>query len=72
LIEKQQNSDNTRDAVNKTGDALGMEIDVGIKETVVLLKALGIPTTASCEGHTKDGLPWPWVEIAAENEPEER
>lgn len=34
----------------------------------------GLPTTASCEGHNEIGehRPWPWVEIGAPDEPEER
>lgn len=44
-------------------DRLGMPIDDGILETVVALNALGVLTSASCEGHTKHGLPYPWIDI---------
>lgn len=70
--EKENRLSTIRKEIDYTGDRLGYPIDEGIKETVVFLKALGIPTTSSCEGHSDNGLPWPWVEIAAENEPEER
>ncbi len=58
--------------VDKTADALGKPIDNGIKETVVFLNALGITTTGSCEGHMKNGLPWPWVDIEDPDQPEEQ
>src|SRR5260370_29918875 len=48
---------------SRTTDRLGMPIDAGIFETVVVLNALGIHTMASCEGHLDHGLPCPWVDI---------
>lgn len=45
------NIDHIREmAVSKT-DKLGMPIDSGILETVVMLNALGVNTTGSCYGH---------------------
>ena len=46
-------------------------IDPGIKETVIVLNVLGIPTSMSCEGHLH-GPFIPWVNIAAPNFYEER
>lgn len=51
-------------------DALGHEIENGIKETVATLQLLGFPTTGSCEGHSDWGLPYPWVDIAMPDMPE--
>ena len=61
-----------RAEVDKTGDALGKPIDSGIKETIVFLNAMGITTTASCEGHTDYGIPWPWVDTEDPDQPEEQ
>lgn len=38
-------------------------IDEKIKELVVALNRLGIPTTGSCEGHADYGSPAPWIKI---------
>lgn len=40
-----------------------MPLDAGILDTVVALRALGIHTTQSCEGHASRGLAGPWVDI---------
>lgn len=53
-------------------DALGKKIDPGIKDAVIGLKAAGINTVASCEGHIDHGMPAPWIQIEAPNEPKER
>jgi len=44
-------------------DARGCNIDPGIFETVVALNALGIHTSASCEGHLDHGIAAPWIDI---------
>lgn len=44
-------------------DRVGYPIDGGIKETVAVLRALGIPTSGSCEGHPDRGLAFPWVDV---------
>ncbi|MGH7799935.1 MAG: hypothetical protein ACREOW_04800 [Thermodesulfobacteriota bacterium] len=54
--------------VERMTDRLGKEIDEGIKETVIALRAIGFPTSQSCEGHTVRGLPYPWVDITAPTE----
>ena len=49
--------------VDKWGDGLGMPIDSGIKETVIILNLLGVKTSSSCEGHIDRGLPYPWINL---------
>jgi hypothetical protein len=44
-------------------DLLGMPIDKGIRELIVLLNYNSIGTTASCWGHKNWGNPYPWVHI---------
>jgi hypothetical protein len=45
-------------------DALGEPIEPGIYATVVGLRAHGLPTTMSCEGHSDRSRPYPWVSLA--------
>jgi hypothetical protein len=40
-----------REKIDKITDRLGMPIEEGIKETVVMLNAFGLRTSQSCEGH---------------------
>lgn len=47
--------------VDRIADKLGKPIDPGIKETVIALKAFGIITRQSCEGHFDRGMNSPWV-----------
>lgn len=58
--------------IEKIRDVCGEKIDEGIKETVIALNLLELPTRSSCEGHLDHGISAPWVEISAPNEPEER
>jgi hypothetical protein len=51
-------------------DGLGHPIEDGIKEAVVALNMLQFPTSGSCEGHDDWGLPTPWVQMEAANEPQ--
>jgi hypothetical protein len=51
---------------SRTTDNLSVPIDTGIFETVVVLNALGIHTTGSCEGHLDHGKPYPWVNVESE------
>lgn len=44
-------------------DGLGLPIDDLIKPAVVALRLWGFPTSASCQGHTDWGLPYPWIDI---------
>lgn len=70
--EKNLKLEEIRHDVESIGDRLGKPIDEGIKETVVMFKANELPTSDSCEGHIERGLPVPYVEVSAPNEPEER
>lgn len=72
--EKEKRLEEIRAELEKITDAEGKSIDEGIKETVLFMNVLEIPTIQSCEGHLdeKEGNPFPWVEIGAEDEPEER
>lgn len=58
--------------VGKISDTLGKKIEEGIKPLVVALNVFRFPTDASCQGHTDWGLPIPWIDIEAPNQPEER
>ena len=49
--------------VDEIKDGLGMPVDDGIKPLVVGFLCAEVLTTASCEGHTGHGLPYPWVDI---------
>jgi len=70
--EKEEKLEKIRQDIEGWGDLNGMGIDEGIKETVIMCNALELPTSQSCEGHEERGLPAPWVDIEAENEPEPR
>ena len=48
---------------DKITDKLGEKIDEKIKEAVIALSILGLPTSASCEGHADWGISAPWIEI---------
>jgi len=62
--------------VNSWRDRLGKGVDEGIKETVAMYNVMGIPTSASCEGHfeseSEHGYPVPWVEVEAPDKPKWR
>ena len=47
-------------------DGLGLKIDKGIRELIVLLNYNNIGTIGSCWGHKNWGLPYPWVDIHKE------
>lgn len=49
--------------VDRISDRLGLEIDPGIKESVIALWALGFKTSASCQGHLDRGESAPWIGI---------
>jgi len=53
-------------------DALGFPIDNNIRETIVALNLSGMPTSASCEGHTDRARGAPWIKIEALGRPRER
>jgi 3-mercaptopyruvate sulfurtransferase SseA len=70
--EKISRLEKIRKSVEETRDALGLPVDEKIKEAVIMCNAIGLTTSASCEGHIDHGIPVPWIEIAAPNEPEEK
>jgi hypothetical protein len=49
--------------VSRFTDRLGLPVDAGIFETVVLLNLLGFRTSQSCEGHLDHGAMYPWVDV---------
>lgn len=49
--------------MDATRDALGKEIDAGIRDVVAGLWIYGVETSQSCEGHDDWGCPMPWVDI---------
>ena len=64
MNERQRRLELVRKRVDRMSDGLSMPVDEGIKECVVMLQALGIATTMSCEGHFPERAPWlPYVQI---------
>lgn len=61
--EKEQRWQEMAARVEKITDKLGMPVDEGIKETVIVLNLLGLPTVQSCEGHPHRGVCGPWVDL---------
>lgn len=61
--EKEQRWQKMAMRMDKLADGLGMPIDTGIKDTVIVLNLLGFPTIMSCEGHAYRGVHGPWVDI---------
>jgi hypothetical protein len=55
----------TTRALRSITDGLGKRVDPGIKEVVIALRVYQFPTTGSCEGHLRWGVPFPWVEVGA-------
>lgn len=72
--EKERALEAVRSRIEDVTDRLGKPIEEGIREAVVLLNVLDIATQQSCEGHEdeSDGLPFPWIDIAAPGRPRER
>ncbi|HEY4033549.1 MAG TPA: hypothetical protein VGL94_06245 [Ktedonobacteraceae bacterium] len=60
-IEKEKQWDEIAERASRITDKLGMPIDQGILETVIVLNLLGITTKQSCEGHMDHGIPAPWI-----------
>lgn len=53
-------------------DSEGKGIDGGVLETVAAFNLNSFSTVQSCEGHLTEGVPIPWVEVQALNEPAEQ
>lgn len=70
VIEKEVEWKKKRAEIDEIGDVTGHGIDEKIKETVVAFNINKLSTSNSCEGHVDHGLPYPFVEISAEGEPE--
>jgi hypothetical protein len=62
---KQARWDEMAAEVVKVTDGLGLEIDSGIKDTVIALRLLGFDTDGSCEGHSDRGVCGPWVGLTS-------
>lgn len=58
--------ENIKQEVDLIADGLGLPIDEEIKQTVVSLRLLDLPTTGSCQGHIDWGEQNPWVDIDCE------
>lgn len=67
--EKEKLYKSWKNKLTKTGDGLGLGIEKWILHYVVILNCLGLYTSQSCMGHTKWGLPFPWVDISPDNDP---
>lgn len=67
--EKEEYWKRVEQGLDDVGDKLGYRIDEGIRETVTALSVMGLPPSASCEGHLDWGCPHPWVDIEEPNEP---
>jgi hypothetical protein len=65
--QKKQHWQSMEKEVDSWKDALGLGIDTGIKNTVIVLNLLGFKTSASCQGHIDWGLPYPWIDFAMED-----
>ena len=70
--EKENLWEEKRKEIEQTGDRLGYRVDDGIKESVITMNLLELPTHESCEGHSDRGISAPWVGIEAHGRPEER
>lgn len=70
-VAKEKKLEDLLKRVEETGDRLGLSIDEKIKETVAFLNANEIRTSGSCQGHHDWGVSAPWVEIEADDKPEE-
>jgi excisionase family DNA binding protein len=65
-IDKRQTWNDLEERMARTIDRLKKHIDPGIMQTVVALNAMGIYTTASCEGHLDRALAYPWIDVSLE------
>ena len=70
--EKQTAWDEMSEKIEQTTDALGKEIEPGIKDAVIASNLLGLHTSSSCEGHADRGMGAPWIQYRAERKPRER
>ncbi len=66
--EKEKHWEEMEKKFDSITDGLGLEIDPGIKKTIIVLNLLGFKTNASCEGHLNWGLAYPWVDFETNNQ----
>lgn len=64
LVQRRRHFAAVQREVAQIADALGEPIEPGIHATVVGLRAHGLTTTMSCEGHPDHGRPYPWVSMS--------
>jgi hypothetical protein len=64
-VTKQQVWEDLQKRFKRVVDRLGKHIDKDIMDTVIVLNASGIHTTASCEGHLDHGAAYPWIDIGS-------
>lgn len=57
--------------VDSWTDALGMPIDIQIRNLIIVLNLLGFKTRQSCEGHLEHGDASPWVDFDTKGNSEE-
>lgn len=69
FIEKQKVWQKKREEIDKIVDAAGHSIDERIKDAVTAANLMELNTEQSCEGHLDRGVPWPFLEIAAPDQP---
>lgn len=63
ISDKEQTWQGVANTIARTTDSIGAPVDPGIRETVIALNALDIPTLASCEGHLDHGAAAPWIDV---------
>jgi hypothetical protein len=66
MTEQEKKWQEAAQEMSRLTDKLGRGLDPGIKDTVIALNMLGIPTAQSCEGHLDHGRPFPWVTFVSE------
>lgn len=69
LPEPVKTYENALKEVDELCDRLCMPIDEKIKPLVAALRMYGITTTQSCQGHSRRGIRWPWIQVAMESVP---
>lgn len=52
-------------------DKVGQPVDSGIKQLIIGLRCLGVPTAYSCEGHLDGTQAYPSVDVIAEDLPDD-
>jgi hypothetical protein len=66
MTEQEKKWQEVAQEVSRFADRLGRDLDPGIRDTVIALNILDVPTRQSCEGHLDHGRPYPWVTFGTE------